>query len=65
MKKISLIITAIALTLCVACNVKGARAEEDAYNPYDTSELENVNSVSDTLYSIDTVIKNFKLQELK
>lgn len=65
MKKISVVITIVAFAFCAACSVKGARTEEGAYNPYDTSELENANAMSDTLYSIDTVIKNFKLQELK
>jgi len=63
MKTISLII--IAFLLCAACNAKGPGAEEEgAYNPYDTSELENIESSSDTIYTMDSVAKSFKLHEL-
>jgi hypothetical protein len=37
--------------------------EEEAYNPYDTSELENQGSMTDTVYSVDSVGKSFNLKE--
>jgi len=60
-----LIVIGLALNVLVACTFKSEkREEEDAYNPYDTSELESYKN-ADTIYVMDSVIKTIRLKELK
>lgn len=64
MKKYILIIgVALSFSFLVSCNVK-AEDEGEAFNPYDTSDME-ARDASDTIYSMDSIIKSIRLRELK
>jgi|GEM_PF-5017444 len=66
MRKYFLVIVACVLNVLVSCRFKGEGEEDDLYNPYDTSELlDTFNFSGDTVYTMDSVAKGFKLHKIE